>query len=201
MQKNYGKPENPQNQQQKSKNQKQRKPKNFTEQRQRSKTPLRTQWTKNKSQSRSRSRSKNRPKTKNTKPLYSEVVKNRDKKPTSKPNMKRPNLKPNRNQTPNNRNKSLPSKNKNVDKERCGTENKTDSFFRCGSEQNRLPNRGTFRNQSETSNRVDPKIINLSNRKLDSDEMKVLNKGLKYTQHLQLTLIHSQWISKNFAEN
>ncbi|CAG2228168.1 unnamed protein product [Mytilus edulis] len=113
---NYGKPENPQNQQQKSKNQKQRKPKNFTEQRQRSKTPLRTQWTKNKSQSRSRSRSKNRPKTKNTKPLYSEVVKNRDKKPTSKPNMKRPNLKPNRNQTPNNRNKSLPSKNKNVDK-------------------------------------------------------------------------------------
>ncbi|CAG2222931.1 unnamed protein product [Mytilus edulis] len=100
---NYGKPENPQNQQQKSKNQKQRKPKNFTEQRQRSKTPLRTQWTKNKSQS------------------------------------------------------------------------------RCGSEQNRLPNRGTFRNQSETSNRVDPKIINLSNRKLDSDEMKVLNKGLKYT--------------------
>lgn len=112
---NYGKPENPQNQQQKSKNQKQRKPKNFTEQRQRSKTPLRTQWTKNKSQSRSRSRSKNRPKTKNTKPLYSEVVKNRDKKPTSKPNMKRPNLKPNRNQTPNNRNKSLPSKNKNVD--------------------------------------------------------------------------------------
>ncbi|CAG2255146.1 unnamed protein product [Mytilus edulis] len=56
-------------------------------------------------------------------------------------------------------------------------------IFRCGSEQNRLPNRGTFRNQSETSNRprVDPKIINLSNRKMDSDEMKVLNKGLKYT--------------------